>query len=48
MPLFTGPDGLPFGLQIVAPRYADLALLDLAAEVYPETVTIISPPTDSG
>ncbi len=27
VPLFTSPDGLPFGAQFVARRYADLTLL---------------------
>ena len=30
LPLFTGPNGLPFGLQVVAKRYDDLPLLRIA------------------
>lgn len=43
LPLFTGPHGLPFGLQLVAPRYGDYTLLDLAATVCPESVPIVVP-----
>jgi Asp-tRNA(Asn)/Glu-tRNA(Gln) amidotransferase A subunit family amidase len=30
LPRFTGPEGLPFGLQLVARRFDDYRLLDLA------------------
>ena len=46
--LFTGPDGMPFGLQMVAPRYGDDTLLELAATVFPDTVAIIDPGAGAG
>ena len=33
IPAFTGPQGLPIGLQLVAPRHADDRLLAVAALV---------------
>ncbi len=30
VPVFTGPNGLPIGVQLIAPRYADLRLLCMA------------------
>ena len=33
LPVFTGPAGLPFGAQLVARRYNDLALLDFAETI---------------
>lgn len=43
LPLFTGPDGLPFGAQVFGPRYADETVLDAAATLFPDTVPIIDP-----
>lgn len=43
LPLFTGPDGLPFGAQLVAPRYGDYTLLDLAERLFPGTCPIVEP-----
>jgi Asp-tRNA(Asn)/Glu-tRNA(Gln) amidotransferase A subunit family amidase len=31
LPAGETPDGVPFGLQLTAPRWADRALLDVAA-----------------
>lgn len=33
MPVFKGPDDMPFGLQVVARRYNDILLLDLVKEI---------------
>lgn len=33
IPLFTGPNGLPFGLQVVAKRYDDHFLLQIAKDI---------------
>lgn len=33
IPLFTGPNGLPFGLQVVAKRYDDHLLLQVAKDI---------------
>jgi Asp-tRNA(Asn)/Glu-tRNA(Gln) amidotransferase A subunit family amidase len=30
VPVFTGPNGLPIGAQLIAPRYADRRLLCMA------------------
>jgi len=34
LPLFQGPNRLPVGLQIVAPKYADYKLLDSARQIW--------------
>ena len=39
---------MPFGLQMVAPRYGDNTLLDLVATVFPDTVAIIAPGAGAG
>ena len=33
LPLFTGPEDMPFGLQMVSSRYKDHELLDIAEEI---------------
>jgi len=43
LPLFRGANGLPFGAQLVAPRYGDETLLDLAALLFPGAVPIVDP-----
>ncbi len=43
LPLFTGPQGLPFGAQLVAPRYGDYTLLELAEILFPGTVPVFTP-----
>ena len=43
LPLFRGPNGLPFGAQLVAPRYGDVALLELAELLFPGIVPIVEP-----
>jgi len=40
LPLFKGPDGLPYGLQLVGRRYGDYQLLALAREIFPGEVPI--------
>ena len=35
LPVFCGPNGLPFSVQIVAGRYGDYNLLDFAESVFP-------------
>ena len=35
IPCITGPKGLPVGIQIVGPRYADARLLEIGAAVAP-------------
>lgn len=44
LPLFRGPHGLPFGLQVVAPRYGDATLLEFARTVLPGSVPSLDPP----
>jgi Asp-tRNA(Asn)/Glu-tRNA(Gln) amidotransferase A subunit family amidase len=34
LPVFKGPDGMPVGMQVLAPRYADRALLAHARWIY--------------
>ena len=34
LPLFTGPNGLPVGLQVIAGRYQDRRLFDVAAALF--------------
>ncbi len=36
LPMFKGPTGMPFGLQLVAPRYGDYTLLQLAKTLFDE------------
>lgn len=43
LPVFSGPHDLPFGVQLVAPRYADYTLLDVAERIFPDTVSVIDP-----
>ena len=53
VPAGTRPDGLPFGIQLIAPAFADDRLLDLAAAWTGEaattiTITIEQPPLRPG
>lgn len=43
LPMFKGPEALPFGLQMVGRRYGDYQLLELARRVYPGEVPIVLP-----
>lgn len=43
LPLFVGPHGMPFGAQLVAPRYADYTLLDLAETLFPGKAEVVDP-----
>ena len=43
LPLFSGPSELPFGLQLVAPRYHDYRLLDFARRLLPGTLPTLVP-----
>ncbi len=43
VPAFTGPDGMPFGLQIVAARYADYRLLEFAEELLRHGLAPVAP-----
>ncbi len=38
VPIFKGPNGLPYGLQIVAPRWGDHTLLEVAKTLYPDVL----------
>jgi len=41
LPIFSGPNGKPYGAQIAAPRYADDTLLDLAETVFPGESAVV-------
>ncbi len=43
LPVFSGPNGLPFGAQLFAPRYGDYTLLSAAERIFPETIAVINP-----
>ncbi|MEX2649737.1 MAG: amidase [Alphaproteobacteria bacterium] len=45
LPLFHGPSGLPFAAQLVAPRYGDETLLEIAAALLPESLPVLEPAT---
>jgi len=40
LPLFRGPNGLPFGLQMVGARYSDYSLLQVAEEIHPDSIAL--------
>ncbi len=44
LPLFRGPRGLPFGLQVVASRYGDHKLLEFARTILPGALPPLAPP----
>lgn len=46
LPILRGKTGLPVGVQLVAPRYGDYALLDLAQRVAPDPFPIVDPVTE--
>ena len=39
LPVFTGPNRLPFGAQIYARRYSDYLLLDFARHLHAHGIT---------
>jgi Asp-tRNA(Asn)/Glu-tRNA(Gln) amidotransferase A subunit family amidase len=43
LPLFSGPAGLPYGLQVVAARYADYLLLRIAGVLFSGEVRCAEP-----
>ncbi len=43
LPVLSGPNGLPFGVQMFAPRYGDYLLLDAAESIFPDTVDVVDP-----
>ncbi len=43
LPLLSGPNGMPIGAQLVAPKYGDITLLEIAERLYPGAAPIITP-----
>ena len=43
LPMFRGPNGLPFGVQLSAPRYHDYMVLDVARRLLPNAIPSIAP-----
>jgi len=46
IPAATGPTGLPIGLQVIAPKYADYRVLDVGraiVDTFGVQVTVASP-----
>lgn len=41
LPVFVGPSGLPYSIQLAAKRYDDYALLDFAESLFPGEISLV-------